>query len=187
MIIKAGTIRKGMYILFKNQPTIVTKTDFMSPGKGSAFMRAKFKNLKTGNTQEFTYKSTESVEQIEVSSTQMQYLYVDGSDVVFMDPDTYNQIEVPLKLVGEKVKLLTPEIKVYIVSYNNEAIGVSFPPKINLKVEYAEEAVAGNTVGSARKEIKLETGLVVQAPIFIKEGDNVVVDTETMTYVSRAA
>ncbi len=186
MIIKAGNIKKGSYILFRNQPALVTKTDFMSPGKGSAFMRAKFKNLKTGKVVEFTYKSTESVEQIDISSLQMQFLYLDGSDVVFMNQDTYEQIEVPVSLLGEKVKLLTPEVKVYVVVYNEEAIGVNFPPKIKLKVEYAEEAVAGNTMGTAKKEIKLETGLLVQAPIFIKQGEIVVIDTDTLTFVSRA-
>ncbi len=186
MIIKAGSIRKGMYILFKNEPALVTKTDFMSPGKGSAFMRAKFKNLKTGKVQEFTHKSTESVEEIEISSVQMQYLYLDGSDLVFMNPDTYEQVEVPKSLIGEKIKLLTPEAKVYVVTYDEKAIGISFPPKIKLKVEYTEEAVAGNTMGTAKKEIKLETGLVVLAPIFIKEGETVVIDTETLDFVSRA-
>jgi elongation factor P len=187
MTIKAGTIRKGMYILFKNDPCLVTKTDFMSPGKGSAFMRAKFKSLKTENTQEFTYKSTESVEMIDVSSTQMQFLYKDGTDMVFMNPDTYEQAEVSAKLIGDKVKLLIPEMKVYVISYDEKAIGVSFPPKIKLKVDYAEDAVAGNTMGSAKKEIRLETGLLVQAPIFIKEGESVIIDSETLAFVSRAS
>jgi len=186
MIIKAGSIRKGMYILFKNEPALVTKTDFMSPGKGSAFMRAKFKNLKTGKVQEFTHKSTESVEEIEISSVQMQYLYLDGTDLVFMNPETYDQVEVPQSLIGDKVQLLIPESKVYIMTYDDKPIGVSFPQKINLKVVYAEEAVAGNTMGTAKKEIKLETGLVVLAPIFIKEGETVVIDTETLSFVSRA-
>ncbi|MBU0974480.1 elongation factor P [Patescibacteria group bacterium] len=186
MIIKAGSIRKGMYILFKNEPALVTKTDFMSPGKGSAFMRAKFKNLKTGKVVEFTHKSTESVEEIEISSVQMQYLYSDGTDLVFMNPDTYDQVEVPQKLVGDKAQLLIPEAKVYIMTYDDQPIGVIFPQKINLKVVYAEEAVAGNTMGTAKKEIKLETGLIVLAPIFIKEGETVVIDTETFSFVSRA-
>jgi len=186
MIIKAGNIKKGSYILFRNQPSLVTKTDFISPGKGSAFMRAKFKNLKTGKVVEFTYKSTESIEQIDISSIQMQFLYLDGTDVVFMNQDTYEQVEVPTSLLGERVKLLTPDIKVYIVMYEEKAIGVNFPPKIKLKVEYAEEAVAGNTMGTAKKEVKLETGLLVQAPIFIKQGESVIIDTETLSFVSRA-
>lgn len=187
MTIKAGSIRKGMYILFKNVPHYVTKTDFMSPGKGSAFMRVKLKNIKTGNTQEFTYKSTESVEQVDVQSQKMQFLYKDGESAVFMNPQTYEQAEVLLSLIGEKSQLLTPEVEVYVMFFEEKPIDVSFPPKITLKVEYAEEAVAGNTMGTARKMVKLESGFEVAAPIFVKEGDYLVIDTESMTYDSRTS
>lgn len=183
--IKAGNIRKGMYLLFKNQPALVTKTDFMSPGKGSAFMRVKMKSVITGSTQEFTYKSNESVEELEVSSLEMQFLYDDGTDVVFMHPRTYEQAAIPRDLVEDKLDLLTPEISVYILFYEGKALGVSFPPKVKLAVVETEEAVAGNTVGQARKNVTLETGLVVQAPLFIKVGEKLVIDTETKTYVSR--
>lgn len=185
-VIKAGSIRKGMYLSHKNQPYFVTHTDFMSPGKGSAFMRVKFRNAKTGNTQEFTYKSTESVEVLDVATKQMQFLYKDGEESVFMDADTYEQVSVSNELIGEKVGLLSPDIAVYILFYEEEALGVSFPPKVRLKVEYAEDAVAGNTQGQARKNVTLETGLVVSAPIFVSTGDTLVIDTETLTYVSRA-
>lgn len=185
MTIKAGIIRKGMYILFKDSPCLVTKTDFVSPGKGSAFMRARLKSVKTGNTQEFTYKSTESVEEVEVSSTKMQFLYADGQEAVFMNPETYEQVEVPVALLGERVQMLSPEISVYVMFYEGQAIDVNFPPKISLKVVYAEESVAGNTMGTARKDVKLETGMIVSAPIFIKEGDTLIIDTETMQYQSR--
>lgn len=184
--VKAGNLRKGMYILFKNEPFQVTKTDFMSPGKGSAFMRVKLRSVKTENTQEFTYKSTESIEQLEVTNQEMQFLYEDGSDVVFMNPRTYEQVTVARALVEEAVNLLTPEISVYIMFYNDVAIGVSLPPKVTLTVMQAQEAVAGNTVGQARKPVTLETGLEVQAPLFVKTGDKLVIDTATKTYVSRA-
>jgi elongation factor P len=185
MTIKAGNIRKGNYILFKGGPCLVTKTDFISPGKGSAFMRVKFKNIKTQNTQEFTYKSTESVEQIDVSSVKMQFLYMDNDNIVFMNPTTYEQVELPKKLIGEKAQILTPEISVYVLLHDDEAIDVSFPPKISLKVVEAEDATAGNTMGTARKNVKLETGLMVAVPIFVKEGENVIIDTQTLSYDSR--
>lgn len=186
MTIKAGSIRKGMYILFKSVPHLVTNTDFMSPGKGSAFMRVKFKNIETGNTQEFTYKSTESVEEVEVQSQKMQFLYKDGDDAVFMNARTYEQAEVPLSLIGEKAQLLTAEVEIYVMFFEGKAIDVNFPPKITLTVEYAEEAVAGNTMGTARKMVRLESGFEVAAPIFIKEGDQLVIDTETLSYHSRS-
>lgn len=186
MTIKAGNIRKGSYILFKATPHLVTKADFISPGKGSAFMRAKLKSVKTGNTQEFTFKSVESVEEIEVESQKMQFLYKDGESAVFMNGETYEQVEIPLTLLGVKSQLLTPEVLVYVMSYEDVAIDVSFPPKITLKVIEAEEAVAGNTMGTARKIVKLESGYEVSAPIFVKEGDSIVIDTDSMTYDSRS-
>ncbi len=185
-VIKAGSIRKGMYLLHKDQPYFVTKTDFMSPGKGSAFMRVKYRNAKTGNTEEFTYKSNESVEELDVESKQMQFLYADGDDSVLMDNTTFEQVSIPNTLIAEKVGLLSPEIQVYVLFYDGEALGVSFPPKVRLTVTYAEDSTAGNTQGQARKNVTLETGLVVSAPIFVKEGNVLVIDTETLSYVSRA-
>lgn len=186
MIIKAGNIKKGSYILFKNVPHLVTKADFVSPGKGSAFMRVKMKNILNGNTLEFTYKSTESIEQVEVQNQRMQFLYNDGESAVFMNPQSFEQVEISLDLVGEQAQLLTPEVEVYVAIYEEKPIGVNFPPKITLRVEYAEEAVAGNTMGTARKMVKLESGFEVAAPIFVKEGDYLVINTDTMSYDSRA-
>lgn len=186
MTIKAGSIRKGMYILFKSSPHLVTNTDFMSPGKGSAFMRVKLRSVETGNTQEFTYKSTESIETVDVQSLKMQYLYSDGESAVFMNLSNFEQAEVPLSLIGDKAQLLSPEAEVYVMFYENQPIDVSFPPKMTLTVAYAEEAVAGNTMGTARKMVRLENGFEVAAPIFIKEGDQIVIDTQTLSYHSRS-
>lgn len=185
-IVKAGNIRKGMYLLHKNQPYYVTHTDFMSPGKGSAFMRVKYRNVITGNTEEFTYKSNESVEEAEVQSKQMQFLYIDGTDSVFMDNTTYEQVEIPTVMLEDKQGLLTPDIQVYVMFYEGKALGVSLPPKVRLKVTYAEDATAGNTQGQARKMVTLETGLEISAPIFVKSGDTLLIDTDTVSYVSRA-
>lgn len=185
MDIKAGNVRKGMYVMFKNDPCLVTSTSFISPGKGSAFMRAKFRSVRTGNTVEFTYKSTENLEQVEVSSQQMQFLYRDGEDIVLMDQRTYDQVNVPVSLLDGKELLLTPEVQVYVMFYNEVAIGLNFPPKVKLAVMEAQDAAAGNTVGQAKKNVTLETGLVVQAPLFVKTGDILIIDTETKAYVSR--
>ena len=185
MKIKAGNIKKGSYILFKNQPYLVTKTDFLSPGKGSAFMRLKLKNVKTGNTVEFTYKSNEMVEELDVSSRKMQYLYHDASEVVFMDERTYEQVSAPTELLANKLDLLTPEVNVYVLVIDDQVVGVSLPPKVKLKVKRAENAVAGDTVSGAKKEIELETGLKVTTPLFIKQGETVVIDTDTKQYVGR--
>jgi elongation factor P len=183
--IKAGNIAKGMYITFKAAPWLVTKTEFVSPGKGSAFTRAKLKNVKTAAVQEFTFKSTESVEELDVSSKEMQFLYDDGSEVMFMDPRSFDQVSVNRELVQDKLGFFTPEMSVYILFYNDTAIGVRLPPTVKLKVTYAEDSDAGNRVNAPKKPVTLETGLVVQAPIFIKTGETISIDTETGEYQSR--
>lgn len=184
--INGGNIRKGSYILFKNQPYLVTRTEFVSPGKGSAFTRSKLKNVKTGAVQEFTFKSTESIEELDVTSKEMQFSYTDGGDVYFMDPRTYEQVSVPVDLLEGKMGFLTSDLLMYILFYNEEAIGVRFPNTVKLKVTYAEEATAGNRVNAPKKPVTVETGASVQAPLFVKVGDVLIIDTETGEYLSRA-
>lgn len=183
--IKAGNIRKGSYILFKQSPHMVTKTEFVSPGKGSAFMRCRLRSIKTSNTVEFTFKSNESVEELDVASQKMQYLYHDADEVVFMNPQNFEQAAVPMALIEDKVDLLLPEMDCYILMYEDKAIGVSLPPKVRLKVVKAVDAAGGDTVGQAKKEVELETGLKVQAPLFVKVDDVLIIDSDSKLYVSR--
>jgi elongation factor P len=185
MMIKGGNIRKGSYILFKGHPNLVTKTEFVSPGKGSAFTRARMKSVKTGASQEFTFKSTEPIEELDVQSKEMQYLYIDGTDIVFMDPRTFEQVTIPTALIEDKVGYLIPELTMYILFYNDEAIGVRFPLNVTLKVTYAEDATAGNRVNAPKKPVTVETGISVQVPLFIKTGDTIIIDTESGEYLSR--
>jgi elongation factor P len=184
--VNGGNLKKGLYVLFKNEPYQVVGTQFVSPGKGSAFTRAKLKNAKTGSTLEFTFKSTENLEVLDVSSREVTFSYLDGDEVSFMDMRTYEQFNIPRKLIEDKVGLLVPELNVYITFFNEEAIGVSFPPKIKAKVTEAAEGVQGDRKTAGDKPVTLETGLVVQAPLFIKTGDVLLIDTDTMKYVSRA-
>ena len=184
--IRAGSVTKGMYILFRGEPCLVTKAEFYHPGKGSAINRLKLKNLKTSTTADMTYKTQEQVEYLEVNSREMQFLYTDGSMVVFMDPRDFEQVELSATMFAETLQFLTPDVKVYVQFYNDEPLGVSLPPKVRLKVTQAPEAVAGNRVNAPKKTVTLETGLQILAPIFIKEGETLVVDTTTGEYVSRA-
>jgi len=184
-VVKAGNITKGMYLDFKSQPYMVTKTTFVSPGKGSAFMRCRLKSVKTGQTVEFTYKSNEMVEELDVQTQRMQYLYHDADEVVFMNERTFEQASAPTKLLEDKLDLLTSAVEVYVLFYEDKAIGASLPTKIKLKVVKADHAVAGDTVGQAKKEVELETGLRVMAPLFVKVGDILIIDTDSKQYVSR--
>lgn len=184
--IKAGNIAKGMYVLFKNAPCLVVKAEFYHPGKGSAVNRVKYRNVKTGSVVDFTYKSNEQVEYIEVNSKEMQFLYKDGDELVFMDPRTYEQLAAPASLLETfQLKLLTPDVKVYLAIYNEDPIAINLPPKVRHQVAQAPDAVAGNTVGGAKKTVITESGYEVLTPIFIKVGDTITIDSETGNYVNR--
>lgn len=186
MKLKAGNIKKGMYVLHNGRPHYVTKTQFVSPGKGSAFTRTKLQDVGSGSTIEFVFKSHDSVEELNIESKEMQFLYDMGDEIVFMDPRSYEQVNVATKLLDGKEKFLVPELNVYIQFYQEKAIGVSLPPKVKMKVERAEEAIAGDRQNAGKKPVTMETGLIVQAPLFIKTGDVLLLDTATGEYVSRA-
>lgn len=148
-------------------------------------MRSKLKSLKTGNVVEFTFKSVETVEEADVSTTEMQYLYQDGEDFVFMNPRTFEQVTVPGKVMKEYVPYLLPEQNMYVIFYNEQPIGIRPPGKVSLKVAYAEDTTAGNRVNAPKKKVRLETGYEVDVPLFIKTGESVIIDTTTGLYVSR--
>jgi elongation factor P len=186
MKIKAGNIKKGSYILHQNQPHYVVKTQFVSPGKGSAFTRTKLKNVKAGSIFDFSFKSHDTIEELDVTSQEMEFLYVDGDEIVFMNPRDYEQISIPKKMLEDKIGYLVPELSVYISFFDDKAIGVSFPPKVKMKVERAEDAVAGDRSNAGKKPVTMETGLVVQAPLFIKTGETLIIETDNGTYVSRS-
>lgn len=184
--VKAGNIKKGTYIEYRNQPHYVLKTQFVSPGKGSAFTRTKMRNMVTSAVIEFNFKSHDSIEELDIESKEMQFLYVDGEDVIFMDQQTYEQINVPIELLSSGASYLVPELAVYVIFYQDKALGVSLPPKVKIVVTQAEEVVAGDRQNAGKKSVTMETGLIVQAPLFVKKGDILIIDTDSGAYVSRA-
>lgn len=181
-----GNIRKGQYVLHNGHPHAVVKADFVSPGKGSAFTRAKIKNLKNGSVLEYTYKTTEKVQLADIESVEMQYAYFDGTSYVFMNPRTYEQIEVPADLVAEYAKYLKEEMICYVQLHDGNPIGVFPPQKVTLKITHTEDAVAGDRANAPKKPATVETGAEVMVPLFVKEGDSIIIETETGAYVSRA-
>ena len=183
--INAGNIAKGIFIIYKDAPHVVTKAEFMTPGKGTTVMRTRLKNVRTGVTSDFTFKASESVEVVEVENIEMQYLYRDAQELVFMDPRTYDQITIPVSLLEEQIGYLIADLKCWVLMYEDKPIGITLPPQVSLKVTEAPDSTAGNRVNAPKKPIKLETGIEIQAPIFIKEGENILVDTTTGEYVGR--
>jgi elongation factor P len=186
MLKSAGNLAKGDFVEFNNAPCVVTKAEFMNPGKGSAIMRTRLKNLQTGAVNEFTYKTSESVDILNVEKKEMQYLYHDDKEVVFMDPKSYEQASVPADLMEESVGYLIPDMLCWVLWYQDKALGVTLPPHVRLRVAETEDAIAGNRVNAPKKIAKMETGIEIQVPLFVKNGDLIEIDTTSGQYVSRA-
>lgn len=185
--ITTADFHKGMYVQFKDQPHQIVEFQHVNPGKGSAFVRTRLKSLVTGRVQEFTYRSGEGVEELDIFTKEMQYLYKEGETYHFMDNQSYEQLAVSKSVLGDYVNYLQENEIYQLLIFNDQAIGVRFPKKVRLKVIETEEAVKGNTVSGATKSAKLETGVTIQVPLFIKEGDTVSVDPEYGTYVDRVS
>jgi elongation factor P len=184
-MIESGDLKKGICILFREEPHLVVDKTFVSPGKGSAFTRAKLKNLKTGAVLEFTFKSGEKIEEANVHTIEFQYLYQQGKDYFFMNPRTYDQISLTEDMVGNFKNFLKEGDIYKIMVLEDQAVCLIPPLKVSLKVVETEAGAKGNTVTGATKAAKLETGFVVQVPLFVKAGDTITINTETGEYVSR--
>ena len=183
---KASNITKGMIILFKKEPHQVLDKKFFNLGRGRGHLKAKLRNVKKRNVIRYTFNSIESVEEVELQSRQLQYLYHDSEKIYFMDPKSFQQIDLDYSLAKDIIHFLK-EGKNYQLSFFEERpIIIKITPKIILKVTKAEEAVKGNTVAGASKEVVLETGLKLKVPLFIKKGDKIIINTETKNYVSRS-
>jgi len=187
MAITTAQFQKGQFIIFKDEPHQIVEFQHVNPGKGSAFVRTKLKALKTGRVQEFTYKAGDSVEDYTVNTREMQYLYPEGDNYVFMDNFTFDQFSVPKVILGSYVNYLKPNDTYQILVHDEDAVGLRFPKKVRLTVVEADEGGdRGNTVGGATKLVKIETGVMVAVPLFIKNGDTIAIDPETGEYLERA-
>lgn len=172
--------------MLHGQPHKVIKKKFVSPGKGSAFTRTKLQKLENGAIVEHVFKSHDTVEEVMVESKRMQYLYKNHDQAVFMNPRTYEQVEVPATILGKKVDYLVSEISCYVMTYRGKTLAVTLPPKVEMEVVQAQEAVAGDRSNAGTKPVTMETGLEVQVPLFIKKGEKLIIDTDSGEYVSRA-
>jgi elongation factor P len=184
--ITTAQFNKGMFIEFKGEPHQIVDLTFVNPGKGSAFVRTKLKSLKTGKVQEFTYKSGESAQEIPVATREMQYLYKEGENYIFMDNFSYEQYPIPSMMLGSYVNYLKSSDTYQILVNGDEAVGIRFPKKVHLRVTEADEGSKGNTVTGATKTVVVETGAVITVPLFIKQGDMLAIDPETGTYLERS-
>lgn len=179
-------IRKGLKVLMDGQPFTIVEFQFVKPGKGAAFTRTKFKNLLTGGVIEKNIRSGEKLEPANVEEKEMQYLYKEGEDFVFMDPQTYEQVTIASEIIGDDHDLLKDNINVSVLFFNERAVGVTLPNFVLLRVTSTEQGAVGNTAaGNVTKPAILETGAVVAVPLFINEGDLLRIDTREKAYVER--
>ena len=178
-------IKNGMTIKYEGNIYQVVEFQHVKPGKGSAFVKTKRKNLKAGTTQEITFNAGIKMEKADVRKSDLSYLYTTGDTYVFMDNNTYDQIELPAALLEDQAKFLKEGMNVQSMSIEGEIVGIDLPEKVSYKVISAPEAVKGNTTSSAQKDITIETGYTLKAPLFITEGEEVIITTRDGKYFSR--
>lgn len=180
-------IKKGSVVLHNNEPWVVTEFQHINPGKGAAFVRTRIKNLKSGRTLEQTYKVSETITLVEVEFRNMQYLYHDATGYTFMDNSTYEQSTMSEDSVGDQGKYLRDGMEVTLTLYEGQPIALQLPRKMTFKIVETTPAVKGDTAsGNVQKDAKTDNGFMVRVPIFINEGEDVVINTDTGEYVERA-
>jgi len=177
--------KSGLKIMLDGNPCTIVENQFVKPGKGQAFNRVKYRNLKTGRVIERTFKSGETVEAADVVDTEMQYLYNDGELWHFMDPESYEQYAVNAAAMGEAAKWLKGQESCTVTLWNGEPLSVSPPNFVELEVTETDPGVRGDTSGGGGKPAILETGAVVMVPLFVDLGEVIRVDTRTGEYAAR--
>jgi elongation factor P len=186
MSISTNDLRNGMSLDLPEGLFSVVDFQHVKPGKGGAFVRTKLKNVRTGAVIDRTYRADEKLEQAIVDKREMQYLYADGEQYVFMDNTTYDQRHVDRESLGDAAKYLKEGDAAILQLYKDEIVGVDLPASVDLEVTETEPGVQGDRVSGARKPATLETGLVVQVPLFVNTGDRVKVDTRSGEYLTRS-
>ena len=185
MKLYASEIRVGMLIEYKNDLWQVLKTQHVKPGKGGAFAQVEMKSVNKNTKLNERFRSSESVEKASLDETKFNYLYGDETDYYFMDPKSYEQINIKKEVIGEKGKMLTENLEVSISFYNEKPLTVELPNQVKCMIDTTDVALKGQTVSSSYKPATLNNGINIQVPPFIESGDKIIVDTRTMEYVKK--
>ncbi|ANZ58233.1 elongation factor P [Fructilactobacillus lindneri] len=185
MAISTAKFKAGLTIEVDNAIWKILDFQHVKPGKGGAFVRTKLKNLRTGAVQEKTFRSGAKMEKAEINTMKMQYLYDDGNGLVFMDTDTYEQLTIPREAAEEAMKYMQPNMEVQIMQYKGETIGIDIPKTVTLEVAETEPGIKGDTASGGSKPATMSTGVTLQVPFFVNQGDKVVINTTDGTYISR--
>ena len=185
MKINANEIRVGMLLEYKEDLWQVLKTQHVKPGKGGAFAQVEMKSLNKNTKLNERFRSSETVEKASLEEIAFNYLYRDETNYFFINPKTFEQIEVKKETVGEKGKLLTENLEVSVNFYNENAISIELPNQVHCKIETTDAALKGQTVSSSYKPAILDNGLNIQVPPFVEAGDEIIIDTRNLEYVKK--
>ena len=185
MKINAGEIRVGMLIEYKNDLWQVLKTQHVKPGKGGAFAQVEMKSVNKNTKLNERFRSSETVEKATVEENLYNYLYEDDYNYFFIEPKTFEQLEMKKDIVGEKGKLLTENLEVSIIFFNDSPISIDLPNQVKCKIENTDAALKGQTVSSSYKPAILTNGLNIQVPPFIETGDEIFLDTRSLEYIKK--
>lgn len=185
-MINVNDIKNGVTIMIEGQIYQVVEFLHVKPGKGSAFMKTKLRNLRTGGIVEKTFNTNVKFEKANINKQNVQYLYNTGDTYFFMNMENYEQLELSADQVGDNKNYLIENMNVYVILYEGELLGIDLPDKVEFTVVETEPAVRGNTTNNALKDATVETGLVVKVPMFIEQGEKILVTTADGKYSSRA-
>ncbi|OAO31635.1 elongation factor P [Mammaliicoccus lentus] len=184
-MISVNDFKTGLTVKVDNGIWKVMDFQHVKPGKGAAFVRSKLRNLRTGAIQEKTFRAGEKVERAQIDNHRMQYLYANGDSHVFMDNETYDQLELPGDTLENELKFIKENMEVHIQTYEGETIGIEMPNTVTLTVTKTEPGIKGDTATGATKQATVETGYTLNVPLFVNEGDQLVINTSDGSYVSR--
>ncbi|MDQ1283889.1 MAG: elongation factor [Patescibacteria group bacterium] len=186
IMLSISDIKTGKNILWNETPYVVLYHEHSKTGRAGSVLRTRLKNLSTGAVLEKTFQGAESVEEADIAKAKAQYIYKDGEDYHFMDSESYEQFYLSEKALGNNVNYLKEGTEIIILTFNGNPINIELPIKVTLQVTEAPPGIKGDTVSTGGKVVTLETGLKVSAPLFVKTGDNIIINTEKGEYVSRA-
>ena len=184
-MINVNDFKTGVTINYDGNLYQVLEFQHVKPGKGAAIVKAKLKNLRTGSIAEYSFNAGIKIPTAHVSKISMQYLYNTGDSYSFMNMETYEQIDIDKSQISEEVKYLKEGLEVVLIFFENEMLGIELPEKIDYRITNTEPAIKGNTATNATKDAIIETGMLVKVPLFIEEGEEIIVSTKDGKYVSR--
>ena len=186
MNVNINDIKNGMSLILDGKLVTIIEFQHVKPGKGPAFVRIKYRDLKTGSTIEDTFNTNLKLEKAHIERLPMQYLYKDGANYVFMNNNDYSQMEINESIVGDNAKFLKEGLEITVQMYEGEILGLILPEKVDYEVTETTDAVKGNTTNNATKDATIETGYTLRVPMFISQGERIIVTTADGKYSSRA-